>query len=181
MFNSKIEHKEKNNILELAMSDHGNDVLYLAYSYVKDHEIAKDITQDVFIKLYNNIEQFRGESTLKTWLFRITSNHCKDYLKSWHYRKVILTNNMTEIFTQKNKTPEHIALLNDEKMLLNQYVLSLPVKYREVIYLFYFEGFSLKEISECLSLNINTVKTRLAKAKELLRKVFVDWRVDYGN
>ena len=74
--------------LESMMRTYGNDVLRTAYMYVKDIHTAEDIFQEVFIKADRNKEGFRGESSVKTWLIRITVNACKDYLKSAYNRRV---------------------------------------------------------------------------------------------
>ena len=74
--------------LESMMRTYGNDVLRTAYMYVKDIHTAEDIFQEVFIKADRNKESFRGESSVKTWLIRITVNACKDYLKSAYNRRV---------------------------------------------------------------------------------------------
>src|SRR5690625_3225553 len=75
-------------MLEKIMIEHGSDLLRLAFSYVKHRETTKDMVQSTFIKCYENLDNFRFESSIKTWLYRITINQCKDYLKSWHFRKV---------------------------------------------------------------------------------------------
>ena len=74
--------------LESMMCTYGNDVLRTAYMYVKNIHTAEDIFQEVFIKADRNKESFRGESSVKTWLIRITVNACKDYLKSAYNRRV---------------------------------------------------------------------------------------------
>lgn len=83
-----MEESLKEKLLEEIMLEHGSDLVRLAFSYVKDKETAKDMVQNTFIKCYENLDGFRYESSLKTWLYRITINQCKDYLKSWNYRKV---------------------------------------------------------------------------------------------
>ena len=72
--------------IEALMREYGNDVLRTAYSYVNDRAAAEDCFQEVFIKAYKNLSGFRGESSVKTWLIRITINVCKDYLKSAYQR-----------------------------------------------------------------------------------------------
>ena len=74
--------------LETLMRQYGNDVLRLAYLYVKEYHLAEDIFQDVFLKVNQNLEDFRGESSIKTWILRITVNTCKDYLKSAYHNRV---------------------------------------------------------------------------------------------
>jgi RNA polymerase sigma-70 factor, ECF subfamily len=169
--NRKPDDFHKDDLLERIMIEHGNDVLYLAFSYVKDRTIAEDIAQEVFISAYTNLDRFQWESSVKTWLYRITVNKCKDYLKSWNYRSTILSNVFElAIGAQKEKETEKILIEKDEKSHLANLIFSLPLKYREVIFLFYFEEMSLNEITQTLNINVNTLKSRLSRAKQLLKK-----------
>jgi RNA polymerase sigma-70 factor (ECF subfamily) len=153
------------------MIEHGNDVLYLAYSYVKDRSIAEDLAQEVFLSAYIHLDTFQFHASIKTWLFRITVNRCKDYLKSWSYKTTIVTNVIEfALGTPREKETVKILIDKDEKARLAEIIFSLPLKYREVIYLFYFEEMSLNEITGLLNVNINTLKSRMKRAKEILKK-----------
>ncbi|WP_180953466.1 sigma-70 family RNA polymerase sigma factor [Bacillus sp. T33-2] len=77
---------------ETIVANYINDVRKLIFSYVKNHQTMEDLTQEVFLSVYNNFQSFRGESSFKTWLFKIAVNRTKDYLKSWHCRYTTLTN-----------------------------------------------------------------------------------------
>lgn len=160
----------KDELLEKMMIDYGNDVMYLAYSYVKDRSIAEDLAQEVFISAYTHLDGFQWESTIKTWLYRITVNRCKDYLKSWNYRSTVLSNVFDLTIGSRDKEADAIVIEKDEKAKLADLIFSLPLKYREVIYLFYFEDISLNDLSQLLNLNINTLKSRMKRAKQLLKK-----------
>lgn len=147
------------------MQEHTDYLLRLAYLYVKDWPAAEDIVQDVFLKFYQKFEQFEERSSLKTYLAKMTINKCKDYLKSWRYRKQILTNS----FSNETKKETNRIIEQDEKLELADAVLQLPLKYREVIIYYYFEELSVLEVSQILSISDNTVKTRLKKARALLK------------
>jgi RNA polymerase sigma-70 factor, ECF subfamily len=168
--NRETNQINKDKLLEKIMIEHGNDVLYLAYSYVKDRTVAEDIAQEVFISAYTHLETFNWNSSIKTWLYRITVNRCKDYLKSWSYRTNVLTNVIDFGLKSRVKETDTIIIERDEQAKLLDYLLTLPLKYREVIYLFYFEELSTNEIAQLLSINLNTLKSRLKRAKELLKK-----------
>lgn len=157
------------------MQEHTDYLLKLAYLYIKDWSAAEDIVQDVFLTYYQKFEQFEERSLLKTYLAKITINKCKDYLKSWRYRKQVLTNN----FINSAKKGRNRIIEEDEKLELADAVLQLPVKYREVIIYYYFEELSVLEISQLLSIPDNTVKTRLRKARLLLKVQLKenDWEV----
>ncbi|WP_070121265.1 sigma-70 family RNA polymerase sigma factor [Bacillus marinisedimentorum] len=179
--NYAIETMSKDELLEYAMNEFGNDVLYLAYSYVNDYRIAEDLAQEAFVKFYKRIDTFKWESSLKTWLLKITANHCKDYKKSWYNRMVSAGGQFNRLLKGKDLGPEQTILKRSDQAELSDRVLSLPIKYREVIYLFYFEDMSLKEVADCLILNLNTVKTRMARAKELLKKTYEEGGAGCGE
>ncbi|MFJ7936495.1 sigma-70 family RNA polymerase sigma factor [Sporosarcina sp. NPDC096371] len=161
--------------LRLAMNEHSNYLLKIAYLYVKDWPAAEDIVQDVFLKFYQEFERFEERSSLKTYLTRMTINKCKDYLKSWRYRKQIITNS----FSNQTKKARNRIIEQDEKLELADSVLQLPLKYREVVVYFYFEELSVLEVAHILSISDNTVKTRLRKARALLKIQLKDhqWEV----
>ncbi|WP_371068651.1 sigma-70 family RNA polymerase sigma factor [Sediminibacillus sp. JSM 1682029] len=163
-----IEDKEK--VIDQLMQNHGQDILQLVFSYVKDKEAAEDLTQEIFIKCYQKLDTYDGKSKLKTWLWRIAINHCKDFLKSWYTRNVFTDG--YEYFQKviNQDDVENTVIQNSEDRELMVVVMELSVKYREVIYLFYYEDLSLKEVSMVTGKNLNTVKTRLRKARKLLRK-----------
>ena len=95
------------------MIDYGNELVRLAFSYVKDAEIAKDMVQNTFIKCYKNLESFRFDAQIKTWLYRITINECKDYLKSWNYK-------MVQVKSFINETTRSV-LPSTEKTVIDKY------------------------------------------------------------
>lgn len=164
-----MDNSEKDSLLETMMITYGDQLTRLAYSYVRDKEIAKDLVQDVFIKSYINWEKFRHESSVKTWLYRITINTAKDYLKSWSYRKLKVTE-FYQFNTKSNASSEDEALHNWEKNNVKHTVFDLPTKYREVIFLYYYEEFTIKEISELMNIPMSTVKTRLGRGKSKLKE-----------
>ncbi|MFJ7825828.1 sigma-70 family RNA polymerase sigma factor [Psychrobacillus sp. NPDC096623] len=157
------------------MEEYTDYLLKLAYLYIKDWSAAEDIVQDAFLTYYQKFEQFEERSSLKTYLAKITINKCKDYLKSWRYRKQVLTNN----FINPAKKNRNRIIEEDEKIELADAVLLLPVKYREVVIYYYFEELSVLEIALLLSIPDNTVKTRLRKARSLLKIQLKgnDWEV----
>jgi RNA polymerase sigma factor (sigma-70 family) len=149
--------------LERIMNEYGSEIKRLVYSYIKNPSDADDVTQEVFVTVYRKLNTFQGKSTLRSWVYAIAINKCKDYLRSWKVRNIKLKVKLEQFVKSAdspNTTEQHIIGKNEEKQLLAQ-VLSLPMKYREVIILFYFEEFSVNEIADSLSINQNTVRTRL--------------------
>ncbi|MED4456208.1 sigma-70 family RNA polymerase sigma factor [Metabacillus fastidiosus] len=160
---------EKEEIIDQLMQEYSDDILHLVYTYVKNRTTAEDLTQEIFLKCYEKLNQFNQQATLKTWVYRIASNHCKDYLRSWHYRKITLSDKILDYIPSKSKQVEEEIIANSEENILTNAVMNLPLKYREVVFLHYYEELSLAEISKITTVNINTIKTRLKRAKELLK------------
>jgi RNA polymerase sigma-70 factor, ECF subfamily len=158
--------------LNTLMKEYGQSVLWLAYSYVKDKNLAEEITQDVFVICYKKLETFREESSIKTWIYRITTNRCKDVMKSRSYKYKKMTQSLFEHFVSKDDTPEDFLMRKTEEKELSLAVLAIPLKYREAIFLYYFENLKVDEISKLLSINANTVKTRLHRGRELIKQMY---------
>nr|WP_245827664.1 sigma-70 family RNA polymerase sigma factor [Paenisporosarcina indica] len=140
----------------------------LAYTYVKNKQAAEDVVQDVFMRAYEKRDDFKGESSYKTYLYRMTINRCYDHLRSWSFKNVQISNKLTLIFQGENNT-EHTAIMKDEKFMLGKEILSLPLKYREVLVLYYYKDLSVEETATILKCSPNTIKTRLKRAREKLK------------
>lgn len=161
----------KEETIEKLMTTYGQKVTRLAYTYVKDRGKAEDIAQEVFIKCITKLNQFRGDSALKTWIYRVTVNLCKDELKSWHSRNMTLTDNIGSVIKGKESSPESDTIQRFEQEQLGEAVLALPVKYREAIILYYYEDFSIAEIGRLTGIRQATVKTRLRRGRLLLEEL----------
>lgn len=133
---------------------HSGSMLRAAYSVLKSTEDAEDAVQDAFLKLIQKKPHFKSSEHEKAWLLRVTINISKNMLKS----------------ASRNNLPvtEEI-LFSDEKSELITVVMSLPERYRTVIHLYYYEGYSIKETAAILKLPAATVGTRLARARNLLK------------
>ena len=145
-------------------------VTNFAFTYVKDWNQAEEITQEVFIKVHKHLGTFDWRSTVKTWLFSITANQCKDHLRAAG-RKANGFQRIIQSFVSRNEeSPEEVYIKLEESRSLAQDVLALPLKYREVLVLFYYEELSTVEIAKLLIMNASTVRTRLDRARGLLRE-----------
>lgn len=154
--------------LKQIMDFHGEYLIRLAYFYVKDWAAAEDILQEVLITFYRKSNQFEQRSSLKTYLSKITINKCHDHLRSWKNKRSLFTESIGNLISM-SKSPEEAYVQQSEHTNLTQQVMELPIKYREVILLFYYQEFTSIEISKLLDCSENTVKTRLRRAKGLLR------------
>ncbi|NHM33834.1 sigma-70 family RNA polymerase sigma factor [Neobacillus terrae] len=166
--------RDNDTILEL-MDSYGTSILHLAYSFVRNRATAEDLSQEIFLKCYEKLNTFKGDSTIQTWLYRIAVNHCKDYVKSWHYRKVFASEYISKMKKgQENATEIQFIQKTDRAELFDD-ILRLPVKYKEVIILAYFNELTMNEIGLVYGINVNTVKSRISKAKKIL-KGFIEER-----
>jgi len=145
--------------IQLAMDEYGNMVLRLAYTYMKNQHDAEDVFQDVFIKLYEHMDRIQNGEHMKAWLIRVTVNVCKNKLKSFTHRKM-------DAYEEWIHSP---SVDHRDRFEVMSAVTSLPVKYREVVHLFYYEGYQTKEIARLLKKRESTVRSLLARAREMLK------------
>lgn len=142
-------------------------LLRIAYFYTKNVQVAEDIVQEVFISLYFK-NTYKDIGKIEAYLSRVTINKCKDYLKSWSYRKLFLQDKLESI---KDPTLKESTINNtDNTDLIEQSILSLPIKFRAPLVLFYYEEMKIKDIALLLGIPESTVKSRLTRAKQLLKK-----------
>lgn len=128
--------------------------------HLKNYADTEDIFQTVFLKYVLSSVLFESEEHEKAWFIRVTINACKDLLKSFFRSR---TAPLDEIMEQPAKLPP------DHREVLEA-VLSLPQKYRDVVYLHYYEGYTAPQISRILGKNVNTIYTLLNRSKQLLRE-----------
>lgn len=159
--------------------EHGQRIFNAVYCVVGNKADAEDVTQEVFLKAYQALGKFKGESKLSTWLYRIAMNAACD-----HFRRSGNTAPLKETFgaaTQEediysNRTcpgPESQYLKKETSETLRVAMMKLPLKYRTVLVLKEIEDRQYKEIAMILGISIGTVESRLFRAREILRKVMI--------
>ncbi|WP_164462068.1 sigma-70 family RNA polymerase sigma factor [Bacillus sp. FJAT-42376] len=158
---------DKEEILHDLMDHYADELSYLAYSYVKNIETAKDLVQNTFVSAYTHLDQFEGNSNIKTWLYRITINKCKDYLKSSAYKRMVLTGKTKE-HADTEANPASQFERKEQASAIRHSLEKLPVKYREVMVMMYYQDLTTKEIAEVLKIPEASVRTRLRRAKDKL-------------
>ena len=149
--------------IEEMIARYGDDILRLCLLYLGDRQLAEDAFQETFVKAWKGRDAFRGESSEKTWLSRIAVNTCRDMLRSGWFRLMKRSEPVESLFDLP--APE-----GTDAAQVREAVLALPGKYREVIVLYYDRDMKLGEIAETLHLPVNTVSTRLRRARALLKK-----------
>lgn len=133
----------------------------LCMVHLKNYSDTEDIFQTVFLKYVLSPIVFENEEHEKAWFIRVTVNACKDLLKSFFRSRTV---SIDELVNE----PEVLEVHNTEVL---EAVLSLPYKYKNVVYLYYYEGYSAVEISRILGKNVNTVYTLLTRSKRLLKEM----------
>lgn len=133
-------------------------ILRLSYTYLKSTDDAQDICQTVFLKLLQKPREFASPEHEKAWIIRTTINACKDHLKS-HWRKT----------TVPIEAAQHVPAPSAEPGSILASVNLLPPKYRAVIYLHYYEGYTAPEIAQLLGRLPSTVNTQLRRGREQLK------------
>jgi RNA polymerase sigma factor (sigma-70 family) len=163
------ESSDKKVILEELMTAYGKDVWNYAYSMTRKWDQADDISQEVFIKVYRNLYTFRNEASVKTWILTITRNMTLDYRRSAFYRKVTLM----EFIAPSGQQPSTEQTVIDKLATSDMWrmVLTLPVKYREVLLLYGHYQLSMKEMAQMLGVSEGTVKSRLFHARNKMSKL----------
>jgi RNA polymerase sigma-70 factor (ECF subfamily) len=155
-------------MLEDLMAHYGQDVWNYAYFLTKNRMHADDIAQDAFIQAYRHVRSFRGESSVKTWLLRITRNISFNYMKSAFFRKVFLMGLAGPKETSRSAEEAYF-----EKEAANEVwrrVFTLPAKLRETLVLHAKYQLSIQEIANILQIPEGTVKSRLFTARQRLSK-----------
>jgi RNA polymerase sigma-70 factor (ECF subfamily) len=160
---------------------HKDRVFNLCYRLLGDYEEANDSAQETFIKIYGSLKKFRFESAFSTWLYRIAVNTCKNKLKSKAFRQkrkmipmdnpVSGNRNQPSREIQDESQSPAMELEKKERMrAIQEAINALPPEQREVVTLRDIEGFSYGEVAEITGFNLGTVKSRLARARQDLRK-----------
>ncbi|WP_174615093.1 sigma-70 family RNA polymerase sigma factor [Virgibacillus ihumii] len=177
LLNSQNNQIDRDQLIQELMTEYGSQVTRLAYSYVKDIQTAENITQEVFIKCYKKMHHLQKESAVKSWIFRITVNKCKDHFRSGWIKRLRMNVDFSKWLKSTAPSPEEELSKRNEHDELTKQVLSLPVKYREVIICFYFQELSIQETSDLLNLKVPTVSSRLRRARLMLQeKLEGDWK-----
>jgi RNA polymerase sigma-70 factor (ECF subfamily) len=147
---------EFNEYIEQTVSKYSQNIIRIAFTYVKNITDAEDIMQDTFLSFMQHNPVFESEEHEKAWFIRVVINKSKDYIKSgWFKNKVPLT--------------EDLSYLPEEENGVLEEVMKLDEKYRIPIHLFYYEGYSVNEIAGIMQTKSSTIKTWLSRGRNILK------------
>lgn len=148
------------------MDRYEKDLLRMCCMYLRDMTMAEDAVQETFLKAYNALSSFRGDSSEKTWLYRIAVNVCNDMRRNAWYRFID-----KRIDLDRLQIP--VEAQSEESLALMTEIMRLPRKWMEVVLLYYYEDIRIPQIAEMLGVSQTMVSRRLKKARELLK---TKWR-----
>lgn len=149
------------------------------YRMVGNYESALDLTQEIFIKVYNSLGRYRAEFKFSTWIYKIAHNAAVDHLRRSSTREQSLvagteSDSFELPIESASLTPEQESERKERRSEIESVVRALPANYRELIILRHSQDLSYEEIVEVTGLPLGTVKNRLFRAREMMRQQFVD-------
>ncbi len=170
---------------DVLVTRYSADVYALLFRLTENPEEAGDLTQETFLSALKAIKKFRGEADLKTWLFRIAVNESRNRFRWWKRRNRHNTISfdapigetetpLSESFSSDLPNPEENTLRHEREKVLKKALLELPDVFREAIILCDIKGLSYEEIAQTLEINIGTVKSRIARGRDELRRKLKD-------
>ncbi len=150
---------------------HGRYVHYLALRTTGDSTLAQDITHDVFVKAFRHLDQFRGQSSVRTWLYRITINHCRNLRGAWQSRHIIATDDRRILDSAPVCVDSPIRVLEIKELgeRIQKTLDALPEEYRLLLLLVADEQLSYQEVAALTDQSADAVRGKLYRA----RKAFV--------
>jgi len=170
-----IDGKEK--AFEKLMSLHKDKVRNLIFLTLSDSEFVDDISQDVFISVYHKLKEFRFESKFTTWLYRITVNKCRDYLRKKRVRSIFVPIKDSHENIRSTGIHEDIDIVGLVRKAIERLPekLKTPLVYRDI------DGFSYNEIAEKLNCEVGTVKSRIFRARESLKALLEPYQKEMSR
>lgn len=150
------------------VTEYANMVFKIAYNYCKNKYDAEDIVQNTFLKLLQHKGSFSDDKHIKRWLIRVAINESKNMCTSFWRKRIVSWD--------ESVSDAEFSFENNENSMLYDTVMSLDTKYRIVVHLYYYEGYSIREISEILHIKETTVQTRLMRARAKIKNTMKgDW------
>ena len=144
------------------MDRYEKDLLRMCCVYLRDIALAEDAVQETFLKAYRALNDFRGESSEKTWLMRIAVNTCKDMRRSGWFRHV-------DRRITPDQLPQAASPAREGERQLTVEIMKLPVKYREQVLLAYYHELTGREAAEAMGITDSAFRSRLMRARDMLR------------
>jgi RNA polymerase sigma-70 factor (ECF subfamily) len=168
--------KGKTELFSVIIDRYQSKVFSTVFNYTHDHEEARDLTQEIFIKLYNNLQNYKNKASFSTWLYRIAVNRCIDWTRKKRLHTISAFNDSSDeeidiydTIADSGGGPEELLIKQENRAYVRKVVEDLPEIYKTAIILYYFEDFSPQEISDITDIPKRTIETRLYRGKNLLK------------
>ena len=166
---------------EELVAERSGEIYGLLFRLTENSEEARDLTQETFLRAFQSIGRFRGEADLKTWIYRIAINQARNRWRWWRRRHKDSTVSLDATQGQSNQTliatlaessdnPEQQTLAHERELALRSALQKVGRAFRETVVLRDIEGFTYEEIATTLGINIGTVKSRLARGRQELKR-----------
>ena len=166
---------------EELVTERSGEIYGLLFRLTENAEEARDLTQETFLRAFQSIDRFRGEADLRTWIYRIAINQARNRWRWWRRRRRESTVSLDATQGDSNQTllatlaesaanPEQETLAHEREVALRAALGKLGQSYREAVILRDIEGFTYEEIATTLGINVGTVKSRLARGRQELRR-----------
>jgi RNA polymerase sigma-70 factor, ECF subfamily len=154
--------------------EHSRAIFYLALRLLGDPALAEDATHDVFLKAYRKFHTFRGDSTVRTWLYRIAINHCQNLLQSWHRRHIVtgLEDHLAIAQSPHSENPLRILEIKELGQRIQRTLEALPEEYRLLLLLVADEQLSYERVAELTSQSVDAVRGKLHRARKTFANLF---------
>jgi RNA polymerase sigma-70 factor, ECF subfamily len=155
---------------------HQDMIFRVCYGFVKNADDAEDLTQEVFIQVFKNINSFRGESGISTWMYRIAVNKSINFLRQQKVRKIfgpisnLLTGHENQVSSGQSKTPEQILVHKQTEDALNKAIDSLPENQRTAFILHKYDDLPQQKIAEIMDISVSAVESLIFRAKSNLQQ-----------
>lgn len=160
--------------LENIYREYSHDIYYLTLRMLRDPTQAEDATHDVFLKCYRNLHKFRGDSKLKTWLYRIAVNHCRNLIQSWHQRTMV--NNVDEAVwnraTSQAASPSRALETKELGARIQEALDQIPEEYKLLLLLVANDKLSYDEIAHLTDQTTDSVRGKLHRARKAFSNKF---------
>lgn len=160
------------------VESYASDIKKVCFIYLTDHTQAEDALQDTFLKAWKNMAAYerKGIQNDKAWLMRIAINVCKDYHRSGWFRHMDKRQDMDELISRNVCLAEQDQA--DHELAMD--ICRLPVKYKQVVLLYYYQGMNMRDVAQALDVPASTVQRRLKKAESLLKAELMGGEEDDG-
>ncbi|MDO7907269.1 sigma-70 family RNA polymerase sigma factor [Paenibacillus sp. JX-17] len=155
------------------MNRYGDHLLRTAVMLLKDYQTAEEVVQDTFVQAFRKADQLKEPSRLKSWLTAITVNGCRMRQRRWSWKYIFPSEiGNTENPADERQGPESRLLAASRNEELKRAVQKLSYNYRETVVLYYYNEYSVEEITELLGCSTNTIKSRLRRGRAKLRELW---------